>query len=173
MTFLRAFDRASSRSDLVVFVETRALRALHAGVGLVFAAVCFGALFLAPSRVGYGGAGRAAVALLGAVGLSIVAIALAGAGSIAADRRARRLTLRLGLSKLSRRPRHVPFDEVARLRLLTHPSVSRTKHTLLAELRGGGRIVLDHPFTAEGGRAMGGELAGAIGCALEVDGGRR
>lgn len=164
---METFSLAESTPERVVFAESHGLRVAYGLAGLAFAAVCFGALVLSPERVSYGAAGMAAAALLGTVGLMIAALAAGGRGWIRADRTTRRLSLLLGLRKLSRRPRQIPFELVARLRLVEHPHVQRTTYTLLAEVEGASDVVLDYPFSATSGVAMGEDLARIVGCELE------
>lgn len=164
---METFSLTESSRQSVVFTESRGLRSTHLLVGVAFAAVCFGALYFYPERVSWGAAGVAAAVVLGLGGLLIAVLAARGRGWIRADRTTRRLSLLLGLRKLSRRPMHIPFERVLRLRLVEHPHVQRTSYTLLAELEGASDVVLDHPLSAPSGIAMGGELARIIGCELE------
>ena len=167
---METFSLTESTGESVVFAESRGLRATYGVAGVAFAAVCLGTLWFSPARVSYGRAGVAAVALLGLGGLLIAALAVGGTGWIRADRTTRRLSLLLGLRKLARWPRHIPFERVVRLRLAEHPHVQRTKYTLLAELEGSADVFLDHPLSAPSGTAMGEELARIIGCELEGPG---
>ena len=164
---METFSLAESTRQSVVFAESHGLRVTQGVVGFAFAAVCFGTLYVSPERVSCGIVGAAAATFLGLVGLLIAALAAGGRGWIRADRTTRRLTLLLGLRKLSRRPRHIPFERVARLRLVEYPHVQRTKYTLFAEVEGASDVALDHPLSARSGIAMGEELARIIGCELE------